>query len=211
MKEELIGMKAPYPWWIDDPKYGTVDQRKESIMKGIHHAERRYRKKNGDYSWVEINVIPIYHNGELCYSLSTWIDITERKEIEQKQKEEAENQSTEEARVRVEQTKQGWVQQMKEMEEAGILPKVAEGKEGDQSDPGVKARDALFGAMNQYNEEREKQGLGPTFNLWEVNARKYKGGKVAGEDAPVMGGSVKASGESSDLGSYEELRKSGYY
>jgi len=80
--EEVLGKKAPYPWWVDDTKYGTVEQRKKNIIEGVHGLERRFRKNNGDYSWVELNITPIYHNGKLSYSLSTWIDISERKKAE---------------------------------------------------------------------------------------------------------------------------------
>jgi len=80
--KEVLGKKAPYPWWVDDPKYGTIEQRKKVILGGVHGIERRFRKKNGDYSWVELNITPIYHGGELIYSLSTWVDITERKRSE---------------------------------------------------------------------------------------------------------------------------------
>ena len=79
--KEVLGKKAPYPWWDNDPKCGAAEQRKQNI-EGVHELERRYRKKNGDYSWVEINIIPIFRYGALKYSLSTWIDISERKKAE---------------------------------------------------------------------------------------------------------------------------------
>ena len=85
--EDVIGKKVPYPWMVDDAKYGDIEKRqKEGVIKG----ERRYKKKNGEYSWVELNTTPIYHNGELNYSLATWVDIVERKnsEIEKKKLEE---------------------------------------------------------------------------------------------------------------------------
>ncbi|MFC1838926.1 PAS domain S-box protein [Thermodesulfobacteriota bacterium] len=84
--EEVLGTKVPYSWWIDDPKYGTIEQRVKLGLKGIHRSERHYRKKNGKYFWVEISVMPIYHNGELSYSVSTWIDITEQKKAETERK-----------------------------------------------------------------------------------------------------------------------------
>lgn len=77
--EEALAAKVPYPWWVEDSKFGTIEQRAKLGLKGIYHSERQYRKKNGDYFWIDLNVTPIYHNGELRYSLSTWTDITERK------------------------------------------------------------------------------------------------------------------------------------
>ncbi len=80
--EEALGTKMPYPWWIDDPEYGTVEERGKLGLRGLYRTERRYRKKNGDYFYVELYVTPIYHNGELNYSFSTWTDINERKKAE---------------------------------------------------------------------------------------------------------------------------------
>ena len=84
--EEVLGAKVPYPWWIDAKEYGTIEQRAKLGLAGIHRAERRYRKKNGESFYVEINVTPIYNNGELNYSFSIWTDINERKRSEQELK-----------------------------------------------------------------------------------------------------------------------------
>lgn len=81
--EEVIGQRIPYPWSVDDAKYGSIEERQR---KGVRRSERRYKKKNGDYSWIEIYVTPIYHDGELIYSLGTWVDIAERKESEREKK-----------------------------------------------------------------------------------------------------------------------------
>lgn len=83
---EILGTKAPYPWWIDDPEYGTTEERLRHGMKGIHRAERRYKNKNGDPFWVELNVTSVFHNEKFSYSLSTWMDITERKRAEKERR-----------------------------------------------------------------------------------------------------------------------------
>jgi PAS domain S-box-containing protein len=77
--EDVLGQKIPYPWAVDDAKYGDIEERQR---KGVRRSERQYKKKNGEYSWVEINVTPIYHDGELSYSLGTWVDISDRKNTE---------------------------------------------------------------------------------------------------------------------------------
>lgn len=77
---EVAGLKSPYPWSVDDQKYGDIEKRKR---EGVKRSERRFKKKNGDYSWAEITVTPIYQNGEIIYSLGTWIDIEERKKAEE--------------------------------------------------------------------------------------------------------------------------------
>jgi two-component system cell cycle sensor histidine kinase/response regulator CckA len=81
--EEVLGVKIPYPWSVEDTKYGDIEERQR---KGVRRSERRYKKKNGDYCWAEINVTPIYHDGELSYSLGTWVDITERKNSEREKR-----------------------------------------------------------------------------------------------------------------------------
>jgi two-component system, cell cycle sensor histidine kinase and response regulator CckA len=89
--EEVLGTKVPYPWWVDDPEeYGTIEQRLQLGLHEPYRNERRYRKKNGDYFWVMMAVTPIFHNKEFSYSLSTWVDITDRKESE-KEKEKLQN------------------------------------------------------------------------------------------------------------------------
>lgn len=77
--EEALGTKIPYPWWVEDPEYGTVEQRGKLGLGGLYRTERRYRKKNGDIFFVELYVTPVYEKGELSYSFSTWTDINERK------------------------------------------------------------------------------------------------------------------------------------
>lgn len=78
--EDVLGLKIPYPWSVDDVKYGDIKKRQKD---GVKRSERQYRKKNGEISWSEITVTPIYKDGELIYSLGTWVDISERKNAEQ--------------------------------------------------------------------------------------------------------------------------------
>jgi len=81
--KELIGEWAPFPWWIDDPRSGIVDYRQEIMAKGVKGLDKLFKKKNGELFWVEIAVIPIRAGGDLKYSLTTWMDITERKRSEE--------------------------------------------------------------------------------------------------------------------------------
>ncbi len=77
--EDVLGLKLPYPWSVDDARYGSIAKRQK---EGVKRSEREYRKKNGEHSWAEIDVTPIYKDGELLYSLGTWIDISDRKNAE---------------------------------------------------------------------------------------------------------------------------------
>ncbi len=81
--EDVLGKKHPHPWMVDDAKYGDIEKRQR---EGVHASERQFRKKNGDLSWSELDVTPIYHNGVLSYALATWIDISERKKSEMEKK-----------------------------------------------------------------------------------------------------------------------------
>ncbi len=78
--EEVIGTKIPYPWSVDDEKYGNIEKRRK---EGVKRSERIFRKKNGEQSWSEIDVKPVYKDGELIYSLGTWVDLSERKAAEE--------------------------------------------------------------------------------------------------------------------------------
>ena len=78
--EDVLGLKIPYPWSVDDAKYGSIEKRQK---EGVRRSERQFRKKSGEHSWVEINVTPVYQEGELIYSLGTWVDISERKRAEE--------------------------------------------------------------------------------------------------------------------------------
>ena len=78
---EIEGGKAPFPWWIDDPRSGDLNVRGKSILKGGHSDEILFQKKNGESFWVEITTTSVNFDGELKYALTTWVDITERKKV----------------------------------------------------------------------------------------------------------------------------------
>ncbi len=81
--EELIGRTPPYPWWIGDPEPKIHDLEKV-VLAGEAVIERCNVKKNGEQFWVQAAGKPVYIDGRLKYYLSNWVDITERKELEQK-------------------------------------------------------------------------------------------------------------------------------
>jgi len=81
--KEILEKKAPFPWWIDDPRSGNTQGRKARIFKKERGIELLFRKKNGELFWVEISNTPIKRNGEITYILTNWIDITKRKQAEE--------------------------------------------------------------------------------------------------------------------------------
>lgn len=80
---ELIGWKAPYPWWTEE----TVDKAREGFYKafekGACRVEQLFKRKNGQRFWVEITSVPVTRKGGFKYYLSNWVDITERKLAEE--------------------------------------------------------------------------------------------------------------------------------
>ena len=81
---ELIGGKAPYPWWPEENQQQYGREFKEAMRKRTYRLERLFQKKNGKQFWVEIISIPVRENGEIKYSLANWVDITERKRADEK-------------------------------------------------------------------------------------------------------------------------------
>jgi PAS domain S-box-containing protein len=81
--KELLGRKPPYPWWPMDKIKETTKRLEENMRRGLTHYEENFRNKNGEDFWVEINAASIIRDGELKYYLSSWVDITERKKMEQ--------------------------------------------------------------------------------------------------------------------------------
>jgi PAS domain S-box-containing protein len=82
---EVIGLKAPYPWW-------TEDQKNEEIMSGFLEVIKQPSgggefvavKRNGEHYWIEINWVSVTLNGEFQYVIINSVDTTERKTAEVK-------------------------------------------------------------------------------------------------------------------------------
>jgi len=81
---EIIGKKAPYLWWTEETLHSTGRDLKKAMSKGAVSLEELFKKKDGERFWVEITSGPIIENGKFKYYLANWIDITERKQAEQK-------------------------------------------------------------------------------------------------------------------------------
>lgn len=78
---EVIGRKAPFPWWMD----GTLDKGSKNLRKAMHRGmirrEELFQKKNGKRFWIQMTSVPVNSDGELKYCLSNWIEITEQKQL----------------------------------------------------------------------------------------------------------------------------------
>jgi PAS domain S-box-containing protein len=81
---EVIGMKAPYPWWPEEFKEAFLAGFKEAMKQDSGKGEVIAAKKNGEQYWIDMNWASVTHNGELQYLLINSVDITERKIAEEK-------------------------------------------------------------------------------------------------------------------------------
>jgi len=79
---ELIGRKAPYPWWTEEALRKTSKDFKEALRKGALRLEEPFQKNDGEKFCVEVTSVPIKDNGKFEYYLANWVDITERKQVE---------------------------------------------------------------------------------------------------------------------------------
>ena len=86
---EVFGMKAPYPWWTEETWEKTSRDFNVARKKGAIGKEELFQKKSGERFWVNINAAPLIIDGEYKYYLANWVDITERKRMEQELKEKS--------------------------------------------------------------------------------------------------------------------------
>ncbi|MGB2828013.1 MAG: PAS domain S-box protein [Dehalococcoidales bacterium] len=80
---ELVGQKAPYPWWTEEALAKLKRDFKEALTREVKDFEQLFKKKSGERFWVEITMTPIKTNGEFKYYLASWVDITERRRAEE--------------------------------------------------------------------------------------------------------------------------------
>ncbi|MFC1945910.1 PAS domain S-box protein [Chloroflexota bacterium] len=81
--EEVIGFKAPHPWWpeqVNSENMSRLQVRTDNINAEV---ELELQKKSGERFWVNTNLAVIEEDGQLAYTLINWVDITERKQAEQ--------------------------------------------------------------------------------------------------------------------------------
>jgi PAS domain S-box-containing protein len=83
--QEVIGRKAPYPWWTEETMKKTAKDLDQAMRQGARRLEELFQKKNGELFWVEITSAPVTIDGEFKYYLANWVDITERKRAEERE------------------------------------------------------------------------------------------------------------------------------
>jgi len=81
--DELIGRKAPFPFWTEETMEKTSHDLHTALRKGAQLREELFQKKNGEQFWIQIIPVPVIRNQKLSYFLGNWVDITERKQMEE--------------------------------------------------------------------------------------------------------------------------------
>jgi diguanylate cyclase (GGDEF)-like protein/PAS domain S-box-containing protein len=76
--EELMGKKVPYPYWPEESEHRAA--LKKAVTGNIYRKEFWFRKKDGEKFWVEITASI---RGNPPYFLSSWVDITQRKKVQE--------------------------------------------------------------------------------------------------------------------------------
>ncbi len=81
--DEVIGLKAPYPWWPEEQRELFSQDFKNAMEQDAGKAEIISRKKNGELYWIAMNWAWVGHGAEKRYMIINSVDITERKRAEE--------------------------------------------------------------------------------------------------------------------------------
>jgi len=79
---EILGKKPPFPWWPKEMENKNRKKFKIFLKKGLNKYELLFNNKKGEKLWVEISGKPVFSNGKLNYIISNWVDVTDRKIME---------------------------------------------------------------------------------------------------------------------------------
>lgn len=84
---EVVGMKAPFPWWPKEEHRAMILSLKKAMVGGGKKSEHVFYKKNGEPFWVMLNSAPVVYRKKLLYFLISWLDVTDRKRAEEERAE----------------------------------------------------------------------------------------------------------------------------
>jgi len=80
---EVIGARAPFPWWTEETPHKGAEGIREFMRQGGRRLEEPFQKKSGERFWAEVNGTPVLRDGEFRYYLANWVDVTDRKRAEE--------------------------------------------------------------------------------------------------------------------------------
>jgi PAS domain S-box-containing protein len=81
-REELIGLKSPYPWWPPEYVQQLKNAQVEGQNKDLNTLELNCIRKDGSRFWITTTIKPVKSDGEVEYYLSNWVDITGSKQAQ---------------------------------------------------------------------------------------------------------------------------------
>lgn len=81
-QREVIGCTPPYPWWTADTLRKTQQDFNTAMEVGAACVEEKFQKKTGEVFFVEVTSAAVKTGDKLDYYLANWLDITQRKHIE---------------------------------------------------------------------------------------------------------------------------------
>jgi PAS domain S-box-containing protein len=79
---QLINRKPPFPWWTNYDTQRFSADLNEISSGGLQKQEKHFRRSNGNSFWVETTSTSIQQENQVQYYISSWVDITERKQAE---------------------------------------------------------------------------------------------------------------------------------
>jgi PAS domain S-box-containing protein len=85
--EEIVGGKPPYPWWPEKAREEVLKELEDQLSEGTYRFEVPFLGKGGKLLWVDVTTSRIKRSDSSMYYLSSWVDITKRKEEEERFKE----------------------------------------------------------------------------------------------------------------------------
>lgn len=85
--EEIVGRKPPYPWWTEKARDGLLKELENRLSEGTYRYEAPFIRKSGEFFWADVTTNRIKRSDSSAYYLSNWVDITRRKEEEDRLKE----------------------------------------------------------------------------------------------------------------------------
>lgn len=80
--KDVSGKKPPFPWWDPSDALQYAEHLIANLGQLDLHEMRRFINSSGEEFWVEYSAIPVRSpEGNLLYNLYFWVDITERKRL----------------------------------------------------------------------------------------------------------------------------------
>ncbi|MBN1297862.1 PAS domain S-box protein [bacterium] len=81
----VTGLRPPFPWW-DPDHHPETEERFHRLLSGeTKGLEELFRKKDGSRFWVEMSSSRTFReDGSLKYYICSWVETTERKQMEER-------------------------------------------------------------------------------------------------------------------------------